>query len=139
MAGNHIHVGRERLEAAFPQPKTAARQCNEDNSRLLLFVYAIECGLNAMLMRFRKIFHTSKIAEEDYCGHDLDQLITLVRRESGIRSAIPSFKATCPKNETIHPIRLHSFFRYGGSLTAADRAKVTASLESLVEEIEENI
>lgn len=127
-----VDVGKQDLESAWNRHRSAAREVTENDSLLLLLVYAVECGLNLVLLVQRGLHHTSQIADDDRFGHAIDRLAKRLGAPG-----VAGFTAERPA-QYVAPEDLHSLFRYGGRLSRTDRQRLVARLNEIMAWIEEN-
>jgi uncharacterized protein (DUF433 family) len=131
--GAKLHVSRDQLKKASRRHAMAgADPTGTDDSRLLLLIYALECGLKSVLLR-RRGFHTTSKLDEDDLTHDLDDLLKLV----GEAPRFHSFKVEEPQ-ESAAPKHLHEALRYGRRMTGDSRRKVVEAVHHVLGWLEEN-
>ncbi len=131
--GMKLHVSREQLKKASRRHANAGGDpAGADDSRLLLLIYALECGLKSVLLRRRGLHFTSKLDEDDLT-HDLDDLLKLCGEAPRFRS----FKVEEPV-EPAAPKHLHEALRYGRRMTGESRRKVVEAVEHVLHWLEEN-
>lgn len=101
---------RREMERAF-RTHCSYHGLNNSSSHRLLLVYAVECGLKALIMQDRRVNDTQGLAPDYDISHDLREGLKLVRapRVLAIRRTITKQKN--PQN--VFPKELHQAFRYG--------------------------
>ncbi len=130
-----IHLGKSHLIDAFRNQRTASLMIHGlAPQKLLLLVYAVECGLKAVLLDQRSLHSTQRLADEDFT-HDLDEL----QRKVGRAPTLGVITAQNPRNLKLTSQTLHSLLRYGGKLAMVDMTALTTKLDNIVEWIEEQI
>jgi hypothetical protein len=129
-----IHLGRQHLKSAFYRHRTLGNPPSASDSHLLLLVYAVECGLKALLLERRGVHSTEKLADDDLT-HDLDGLL----RTLGARERFGHATLTSPPGVAVVCENIHQVLRYGGRFETACRTRVEASATSAIAWIEENI
>ncbi len=129
-----VHASSEQLAKAFRHHCVNARTLNEHtNSQLLLFIYAIECGLKHLLLNKRGQKTTVKLSPDDRT-HDLNSLLKSV-------GSIPRFDAiqvTRP-DEKIPAKRFQEALRYGRPIEKESLKKLVSSIGLVTNWIEEQI
>ncbi len=127
-----IDVGKQAIQSAWHRHETVGKADSANDSHLLVLIYAVECCLNRYLMAREQVHHTSQIAKDLLFGHRLDRLATEVGAPpvSGYTAEVP--------NQYVPPEDLHSLFRYGGRLRAADRQDLLTRLERILVWAKEN-
>ncbi len=115
-----IHVSQKNLDKSYKHLKLeSAKNTHNGNAKLLLFVYAIECGLKSLLLRRKQIKDTYKFiqAEGDKSlNHDLRSLLTKLYSTHRLPESV-QFKTRTNSSETIPLSDLHQALRYGGTFT----------------------
>lgn len=128
-----LHVGRQHLWKGFDRHCLAADSPTPSESHSLLQIYAIECALKALLLHARRQFTTAKLDEDDLT-HELDELLRCLGQP---RLCLGQYTSSEPANQPVSTGRLHELFRYGGSLSPADRAHLTTGCRRILTWIEE--
>lgn len=100
-----IHATRREFERAFRFHLSLAGTCVTTSQRLLL-VYAVECGLKALIMANEGVEITSRLKTD--IGHDIREGLkrlrsTLVVRQVRTQQQVP---------QLVQPRQLHEAFRY---------------------------
>lgn len=121
-----IHVSQKNLDKSYNHLKQEARKNTANgNAKLLLFVYAIECGLKALLLRRKHIKDTFKFVQlmrsegENSLNHDLRSLLT--KLNSGLRLPENIQVKTRSNVPEIVPLSdLHQALRYGGTFSTPE-------------------
>jgi len=118
-----IHVSQKNLDKSYKHLKQESQKNTANgNAKLLLFVYAIECGLKSLLLKKKHIKDTYKFVQlmrsegEKSLNHDLRLLLT--KLDSGLR--LPEniqFKTRSSSSETVPLSDLHQALRYGGTFS----------------------
>jgi len=128
-----VHASLRELKKAFHRHRDAGTNNVESNdSHLLLLIYAIECGLKALLLNSRKVHSTERLDRDDFT-HDLDELLRLLGQA-------PRFgPITLEPNVNVPPLRLHEALRYGRRLSQGSRQKVSTAVNHVIDFIEENL
>src|SRR6266436_2034197 len=94
-----IHVTNREIERAYRQHHTLFRQgeASESKSNLsrgLLLVYAVECGLKAVVMRRERASKTDQI-DPLLVSHDIRELLKYLK----VNLTIP--RARCPRRQRV--------------------------------------
>ncbi len=115
-----IHVSQKNLDKSYKHLKQESKKNTANgNAKLLLFIYAIECGLKSLLLKRKQIKDTYKFMQdggEKSLNHDLRLLLT--KLNSGLR--LPEniqFKTRSNAPETVPLSDLHQALRYGGTFS----------------------
>ncbi len=132
------HVKDSQLAKAFRRHAQTVRNgtnggATENDSYLLLLIYAIECGLKRILLENRGHKSTRKLDRDDLT-HDLDALLKLV----GQPPRFQTLKLVNPVEDAA-PARIHEVLRYGGVLAAPSRKKVLDAASKVADWIEEQL
>lgn len=130
-----VHVGRVHLRRAFNRHRTLPPDLPA-SSRMLLQLYAIECGLKLLLLQFRQQQSTADLDDDDRI-HDLDRLLDRVGQR---KIRIGSYNAQEPKNAgRLASGRLHELFRYGGAIAQSDQTKLGKCCADVLDWIEQQV
>lgn len=128
-----LHFSRVDLrDAAVRHAGLAAPPDDLHPSKILLLLYAVECGLKARLLDRRGLHHTRGLDDDDLT-HQFDELLKRV----GLPPRFGNVTALRPYNEQVSPGELHQVFRYGGALHPDDRARLRRKLDELMAELME--
>jgi hypothetical protein len=131
-----IHVSARQLRKAFERHTTAGfRKLDKANllpSRLLLLVYAVECGLKELLLKRRGVHSTSKLDRDDLT-HDLDELLKLLGQRPRFYGV-----ALLQPAENAPPQRIHEALRYGRPLSDKAHDKIITAIREVIAFIREN-
>lgn len=132
------HVTDGQLHKAFRRHAQTAREgtnggAKENDSYLLLLIYAVECGLKRLLLK-RRGDKTTRQLDKDDLTHDLDTLLKLV----GGRLRFHSVKLVEGKEDAASD-RIHEALRYGRRLSPESRTKVLAIGLQVIAWIEEEL
>lgn len=129
-----LHVSPAELEKAFRRHASSGHGVATNDSRLLLLVYAVECGLKRLLLKQRGLKSTDRLDDDDLT-HDLNHLL----RKIGGRPHFPSIPIDKldgrPGQVSVE--QLHEALRYGVGLT--DRERIAAIIRELILWIHEEI
>jgi hypothetical protein len=126
-----IHATRKELERGFRFHSTAAGGCVSCSERLLL-VYAIECGLKAMIMASQRVEITSALKTQ--IGHDLREGLKQVGAIHIFKLGNVQTKQKVP--QTVEPKQLHETFRYGIHI---NDDSIVAELKKIMEWIRQRL
>ena len=78
-----IHVSQKKLDKSYRELKQEClRNSPGSNAKLLLFIYAIESGIKALLLKRKNIADTFKLQQNEGTGnlnHNLKALLTALR------------------------------------------------------------
>ncbi|MBK8254700.1 MAG: hypothetical protein IPK82_18815 [Polyangiaceae bacterium] len=140
-SGNRLRIGRRALKEAFSYHKDAAqieklregKKIRYDGSRVLLAVYAIECGLKNVLLKMRNVNHTGDLDESELT-HDLNHLSETATRRKFFP---PHLELEGQPNVPI--VRLHEALRYGQRLQPRTYEAVVRGAAEAISHIEENL
>ncbi len=131
-----IHVSQKNLDKSYRHLKQECQKNSSgSNAKLLLFIYAVECGMKALLLKRKNIKDTFKLLKNEgrrNLSHNLKSL--LIQLHSPYR--LPEnfqFRTRSKVNETVALINLHQALRYGGTLHIQDDK---SSLESKLTKID---
>ena len=115
-----IHVSRKNLDKSYKHLKQESKKNTANgNAKLLLFVYAIECGLKSLLLKRKQIKDTYKFVQnegENSLNHDLRSLLTKLYSRHRLPENI-QFKTRSSASETVPLSDLHQALRYGGTFS----------------------
>ncbi|WP_024336737.1 hypothetical protein [Desulfotignum balticum] len=117
-----IHVSQKKLDNSYRHLKQEClKNSAGSNARLLLFVYAIECGVKALLLKRKHLTDTYKLSMNEgnnKLSHDLRKLLSSLNYPffqhfpENIKFLIRS------KNpEAVPHKELHQALRYGGTFS----------------------
>lgn len=115
-----IHVSQKKLDNSYRHLKQESRKTTAgSNAGLLLFVYAIECGVKSLLLKRQHLTDTYKLSMNEggnKLSHDLRELLSSLNYPF-FRHFPENFKFLIrSKNpETVHHKELHQALRYGGT------------------------
>ncbi len=113
-----IHVSQKNLDKSYRHLKQQCkRNLSGSNAKLLLFLYAIECGIKALLLKRKNIKDTFKLLQNEGTGslsHDLRFLLTQLHSPHHLPENF-QFQTRSKANETVSMIDLHQALRYGGT------------------------
>lgn len=128
-----LPVSHKELDKAFRRHKTSGDGDLANDSKLLLLVYAAECGLKRVLLERRNQKSTARLADDDLT-HDLNHLL----RRLGEPPKFPSIQIDRldGRAEQVSVDRLHEALRYGVRLI--DREKIAKVVRELLAWIEED-
>lgn len=129
-----LHVSPAELEKAFRRHVSSGQGDAANDSKLLLLVYAVECGLKRLLLRQRGLKSTHRLDDDDLT-HDLNSLL----RKLGGRPSFPSIPIgkLDGRASQVSVDQLHEALRYGVSL--ADRSRVADIVSNLILWIREEL
>ncbi len=131
-----IHVSQKNLDKSYRHLKQECqRNRSGSNAKLLLFIYAIECGLKALLLKRKKRKDTFKLRENEgtkSLTHDLRSLLTQLHSPRHLPENF-QFQTRSKVNETVPLIDLHQALRYGGTFHMQEEK---INLESKLKEID---
>jgi len=129
-----LPVSHKELEKAFRRHTTSGDGDVGNDSKLLLLVYAVECGLKRMLLKERNHTSTARLADDDLT-HDLNHLL----KKLGGSPKFPSIQIDRldGRAEQVSVDRLHEALRYGVRLT--DREKISKVVRELLAWIREGL
>jgi hypothetical protein len=132
------HVTDRQLEKAFRRHAQTAQMgtnggATQNDSYLLLLIYAIECGLKRILLARRGHKSTHRLDRDDLT-HDLDTLLKLV----GYRPCFQNVKLENPVEDAASA-RVHEALRYGRVLAPLARKHVLAAACDVAAWIEEQL
>ncbi len=104
-------------------------------AKVLLGLYAVECGLKLLLLDRRQVHHTSQLdSDDDFYTHDLNALLQQLGQPPRFRHSV----AAQPKGVRVAPVRLHELYRYGGLLCSTEESSLCASVLELFGFVEDN-
>jgi hypothetical protein len=127
-----LHVSSKELEEAFRRHAESGDGDASNDSKLLLQVYAVECGLKRLLLKKRGVHSTKRLPDTDLT-HDLNQLL----KELGSRPSFPP-QIKCSGDKRQEPVeRLHEALRYGVRLL--ERERIAAVLRKVLPWIAEEL
>ena len=121
-----IHVSQKKLDKSYRQLKQASDKSYADgNAKLLLFIYAIECGIKALLLKRKNMADTFALQKNEGTGsltHDLQFLLCNLHAPTQYRFS-DKFKflirsKTTPEKVSVKD--LHQALRYGGTFYHRD-------------------
>ena len=137
-----LHFSKEELKKAFLKFSQISRsnsgptQIKKDF--LLYAIYAVECGLEYLFLKDRRIHTTKRLAEYDDSTsiktHDLNSLLRKVR----MREQLPQFQRMDARRKNISSEELHVLYRYGGELDPRCEGDLMKRLSNIAYEIENN-
>lgn len=129
-----LHVSSAELEKAFRRHASSGHGVETNDSRLLLLVYAVECGLKRKLLKQRGLKSTDRLDDDDLT-HNLNHLLRKLNNRPHIPS-IPINKLDGRPGQV--PVeQLHEALRYGVGLT--DRERIATIVRDLILWIREEI
>ncbi len=118
-----IHVSQKRLAKSYRHLKQEyKRNSSGSNAGLLLFIYAIESGVKALLLKRKNIIDTFKLQkneENSSLTHDLRLLLANLHSPHRIPENF-QFLTRSTKPETVSQIDIHQALRYGGTFYDPD-------------------
>lgn len=131
-----LHFSKRALTRAFSRHSQCGdpRAHSTNDSYLLLRVYALECGLKALLLKQRGLHTTSRLADDDLT-HELDVLL----RRVGAAIYIGNVEAQEPQGVQVSPGQVHEVLRYGGQIKSSARTRLTPRVDEVLRWIEENL
>ena len=131
-----IHVSQKKLDKSYRHLK---RECKKNspgsNAKLLLFIYAVESGIKALLLKRKHITDTFKLWKNEATQnltHDLRRLLT----HASYSHRLPEnfkFLTRSKTPETVSLVDLHQALRYGGTFFDSSEKK---SLETKLQKID---
>lgn len=135
--GARLCVGKTELRKAFHRHAQAAtaqapQGQSFDPSRLLLGVYAVECGLKSLLLHQRGLSSTREMDDSELT-HDLNFLSVKVTG----RKLFPENLGLEPQGN-IGVARLHEALRYGHPLRRDSYRDASKATQDAISHIEEN-
>lgn len=138
-----IHVSQKNLDKSY---RHLMQECGKNspgtNAKMLLFIYAVECGIKALLLKRKNIKDTFKIPEDQRSGsltHDLRGLLAKLHSPHRLpenfqfltRSKIP---------ETVPLTDLHQALRYGGTfINSKEKSKLEGKLQKIDSWLQEEL
>jgi len=138
-----LAFGRHDLRAAYLEfrrllddagPRQDDRHARE---ALLCGLYAVECGLKALLLARRQVATTAALDEDDDAfTHDPNRLLKLL----GQPCHFPHFMDACrPKLPQVAVVRYQELVRYGGLFSVPDERRFVDALHEAMKFIKENL
>ena len=129
------HVSYDQLAKAFRRHRQLGLvdDVEKNDSSLLLVIYAVECGLKAILLQQRGKT-TTRYLEKDDLTHNLDDLLKLVGwppRFGAVRLEEPE--------EHVPPDRIHEALRYGRRLKHQSRVDVLKAARKVIDDVQSNL
>lgn len=133
--GSRIVVGRTDLKTIFHR-HTAESQIKVDSvvfnaSKVLLAIYAVECGFKSVLLKRLNMNSTDGL-EEQYLTHDLNVLSVAVCRQKLFREQM----LLASGNQNISLEALHQALRYGRRLHADSEKRIIEDMKKAISYIE---
>lgn len=121
-----IHVSQKNLDKSYRHFKQECKKNHPtSNAKLLLFIYAIECGIKALLLKRKNIKDTFKLQAHEGTGslsHDLRGLLTRLRSPHRLPENF-KFITRIKTPQTVSLSDLHQALRYGGTFFDSDEKK----------------
>ena len=131
-----LHFSQRELESAFRRFVNISKPNNNsspiDKDFLLYSIYAVECGLKALLVG--KGGTTKKLDDECFT-HDINFLLEKVPVFQRTHRLRPMQGKCNGEKRGISPHQLHELYRYGGQLESRSQADLIGNLTKLCEEI----
>ena len=131
-----LRATRREMEKSHRIHRTSSNAGSSASQKLLL-VYAVECGLKALLMHEHRVDTYSDLPEAAKINHDLREALKQLRAPASMRVRTVTTRHQRNPQETVHPNELHQTFRYG--IPIADETDVIADLNSVAEWIKERL
>jgi len=124
-----VHAGLGHLRKAFLRQRQPALQ--QQQCRMLLLFYAVECGLKAAWLTRNRLRDTSEIEPLlKQKGHDLMYWITELRLPATITRGSTSFRMRSGTNR-IDVAFAHQVWRYGADVDSTDEGALGIWLEQV--------
>ncbi|SMC87259.1 hypothetical protein SAMN02746065_11313 [Desulfocicer vacuolatum DSM 3385] len=141
-----IHVSQKKLDKSY---RHLRQECEKNtpgsNAKLLLFIYAIESGVKALLLKKKHITDTYKLSkdkeESENLTHNLRMLL-INASYPGPRPLPENFKFLnrSRKPETVSLADLHQALRYGGTFVdSIDKETLNAKLQKIDSWLQEEL
>jgi len=131
-----IHVSQKKLDKSYRHLKQEYKKNSSgSNAGLLLFVYAVESGVKALLLKRKHITDTFKLWKNEgteNLTHDLRRLLT----NASYPHRLPEnfkFLTRSKAPETVSLVDLHQTLRYGGTFFDSNEKN---SLETKLQKID---
>ncbi|MEA1967074.1 MAG: hypothetical protein U9N77_02485 [Thermodesulfobacteriota bacterium] len=115
-----IHVSRKKLDKSYRHLKRESEKNSPgSNAKLLLFIYAVESGIKALLLKRKHLTDTFKLWKNDGTENLTHDLRLLLTNASYPRRLPENFKFLTRSNtpETVSLVDLHQVLRYGGTFS----------------------
>jgi hypothetical protein len=131
-----IHVSQKKLDKSYRHLKQEYKKNSPgSNAGLLLFVYAIESGVKALLLKRKNMIDTFKLQKNEgkrSLTHDLRFLLTTLHSPHRLPENF-QFLTRSKNPETVSQTDLHQALRYGGVFLKPDEKN---GLENKLEKID---
>ena len=146
---DQLHFTQKELRNAFRQfsnisqgeEKSKKKSIQISENFLLYSIYAVECGLKAIILEDIRVKTTEKLPKK-YRNHDINALlgaVNSVKRSPRLNrmNRLPQMSRmrSGGEREIIPPGRLHELYRYGGQLDSESQDILIHNLSALFEKI----
>ncbi|SLM31717.1 hypothetical protein MTBBW1_410072 [Desulfamplus magnetovallimortis] len=130
-----IHVSQKKLDKSYRHLKQECKKNHTDsNAKLLLFIYAIECGIKALLLKRKNMADTFVLQNNEGTAnltHDLQALLCNLHAPYRFSSDF-KFLTRSKTPETVPVKDLHQALRYGGTFyNREDKDKLKKKLDQI--------
>ena len=130
-----LHVGKQELRSSYRRKRAVIRGLPQtDPTALLLWCYAIECGLKLVLLNKRQLHHTSQFGDDDLT-HDLNS----IQKKLGQSPTFQSMPTEKPPGISVGSNTYHQLFRYGGRLSPTNHERLQNQFSEVAAWIDEQI
>lgn len=138
-----IHVSQKNLDKSYRHLKQECQKNHSgSNGKFLLFIYAIECGIKALLLKRKNIKDTFKLLQNEGPGnltHDLRYLLIQLHSPHRLSENF-QFQTRSKANETVSLIDLHQALRYGGTFhIQGEKNKLESKLKKIDSWLQEEL
>lgn len=127
-----VNVSPRQMQSSSARHAEVAGSLPDSSSSSLLYIYAVECGMKAALMKRGNMIDSSSLPSE-LRTHSLRKLAKELRLPPGIDFS----RLRCgPRNgvgSKIEEQELHEAWRYGRELSAPDEARAKLILGELLD------
>lgn len=147
---DQLHFTQKELRNAFRQfanisqgeGKSTKKSIQISKNFLLYSIYAVECGLKAIILENIRVKTTKKLPKK-YRNHDINALlgaVNSVKRSPRLHRMhrlpqMSRIRSGGGEREIIPPGRLHELYRYGGQLDPESQDILIRNLSILFEKI----
>jgi hypothetical protein len=138
-----IHVSQKKLDKSYRHLKQECKKNSPgSNAKLLLFIYAVESGVKALLLKRRHITDTFKLLQnegKENLTHDLRLLLTNASYPHRLPENL-KFLTRSKTPETVPLVDLHQALRYGGTFADLNKKnKLEAKLQKIDSWLQEEL
>ena len=138
-----LAVGRNDLRAAYHEfsglvdVATARPDGRHARAVLLCGLYAVECGLKALLLETRQVSTTAALDDDDEAfTHDPNRLLELLGQPANFPNSI---SAARPAGAGVHVSKYQELVRYGGLFSVGDERRFIGEMRTALEFVRENL